>query len=272
MAKEEKTKVKKSTNKRGIGHQIQKQIGISVTIVLAIIAVISVLIVRNIVTTSNDTELKLQSESASLMLEDYFGPFERMVEQQAVNTEIKTIINTTGPGQKITANIKYSTLLNNLIEAKKLDEANIKATWIADIDANVATMSDKYTTDASFDVTTRPWFECTKTGKTLLTNPYVDAASGEMVFSVATPVTNAMGAAVGISGMDVSLESVMGVMDGYRIGDKGYVMLLTGSGDFIYHPEKERLGTNIQEMDITSNVIAFSSYSAKSASVIFPAA
>ena len=255
MAKNEKTKVKKSTNKKGIGQQIQKQIGISVTIVLAIIAVMAIMIVRSMVTSANDTELKLQSESAALMLEDYFGPFERMVEQQAVNTEIKSIINTTGPGQKITANIKYSTLLNNLVEVKRLDDANIKATWIADIDANVATMSDKYTTDASFDVTTRPWFECTKSGKTLLTDPYVDAASGEMVFSVATPVKNAMGAAVGISGMDVSLESVMAVMDGYKIGDKGYVMLLTGSGDFIYHPNKERLGTNIQEMNITSNVI-----------------
>ena len=256
MAKEEKTKVKKSTNKRGIGQQIQKQIGISVTIVLAIIAVMSVMIVRNMVTTANDTELKLQSESAALMLEDYFGPFERMVEQQAVNTEIKTIINTTGPGQKITANIKYSTLLSNMIEVKRLDDANIMATWIADIDANVATMSDKYTTDASFDVTTRPWFECTKTGKTLLTDPYVDEATGQLVLSVASPVVNAMGAPVGISGMDVSLDSIMAIMDGYKIGDKGYVMLLTGSGDFIYHPEKERLGTNIQEMNISSNVIS----------------
>ena len=256
MAKKEKTKVKKSTNKRGIGQQIQKQIGISVTIVLAIIAVMSVLIVRNMVTTANDTELKLQSESAAYMLEDYFGPFERMVEQQAVNTEIKAIINTTGPGQKITANIKYSTLLSNMIEVKRLDDANIMATWIADIDANVATMSDKYTTDASFDVTTRPWFECTKTGKTLLTDPYVDEATGQLVLSVASPVVNAMGAPVGISGMDVSLDSIMAIMDGYKIGEKGYVMLLTGSGDFIYHPEKERLGTNIQEMNISSNVIS----------------
>ena len=256
MAKKEKIIVKKSKNKRGIGQQIQKQIGISVTIVLAVIAVMSALIVRYMVTTANDTELKLQSESASLMLEDYFSPFERMAEQQAVNTEIKSIINTTGKGADIKKNIKYLSMLNNLSEAKKLDDSNIKAAWIADIDANVAVMSDGYVTDANFDVSTRPWFACTKTGKTVLTDPYVDEVSGEWVLSVASPVKTATGAVVGISGMDVSLESIIEIMDDYKVGSKGYVMLLTGNGNFIYHPKKELLATNIQEMNITSNVIS----------------
>ena len=45
MARKEKTKVaiKKSNNKNGIGQQIQKQIGISVTVVLSIIATESTL-------------------------------------------------------------------------------------------------------------------------------------------------------------------------------------------------------------------------------------
>ncbi len=258
MAKKVKTESKnkvKPKNKKGIGAQIQIQTGISVTVVLAVIAVVSILIVRSMVMTANDTELKLESESAALQLENFFGPFERMVEQQAVNTEIKTIINTTGEGQSITANIKYSTVLNNLLETKRLDDSNVLATWIADIDANVATMSDRYTTGADFDVTTRPWFECTKTGKTVLTDPYIDEATGQSVLSVATPVKNAMGGAVGISGMDVSLESIMKLMDNYKIGEKGYVMLLTGSGAFIYHPNTDLMGTNIQDMNITQNVI-----------------
>lgn len=255
MAKKMKEKKVMKVNKNGIGYQIQKQIGISVTLVLAVIAVMAILIVRNMVTTANDTELKLESESAALQLENYFSPFERMVEQQAVNTEVKTVINTTVPGQNITANIKYSTLLNNLLETKRLDDSNILATWIADIDANVATMSDRYTTGPDFDVTTRPWYACVEKKDTILTDPYIDEASGQMVLSIAAPVNNAMGGAVGISGMDVSLESIMNVMDNYKIGDNGYVMLLTGSGGFIYHPNKELLGTNIAELNITQNVI-----------------
>ena len=257
MAKKEKSKVaiKKSNNKNGIGQQIQKQIGISVTVVLAVIAVVTLLQMNNMGTTANDTELKMESEAAALQLERYSSPFERMVEQQAVNTEIKSIINTTVAGQNITGNIKYSSVFNNLLEVKRLDDDNILATWIADIDANVVTQSDRYTSGADFDITTRPWFECTKTGKTILTDPYVDTSTGQKILSVVTPVVNAMGGAVGVSGMDVSLDTIMQLMDNYKIGKEGYVMLVTGSGTFIYHPNPELMDTKIQNLDITSNVL-----------------
>ena len=159
---EKKTKAKKM-NKKGIVQQLQTKIGISVTAVLAVIAVVTLLQVNNMATTANDTELKLESEAAALQLERFFAPFERMVEQQAVNTEVRAIINTTSKGQNITSNIKYSTLLNNLLETKRLDDSNILASWIADVDANVLTQSDKFTSGADFDITSRPWFECTKT-------------------------------------------------------------------------------------------------------------
>lgn len=257
MAKKEKAKVaiRKSTNKNGIGQQFQKQIGFSVSLVLVLIAVVTLLQVNNMGTTANNTELKLESEAAALQLEKFFSPFERMVEQQAVNTEIKSIINTTGQGQNITKNIKYSVVLNNLQETKKLDDANIFATWIGDIDANVLTQSDQFTSGADFEITSRPWFECTKTGNTVLTEPYIDASSGKKILSVAAPVVNAMGGAVGVSGMDVSLDVMMKLMEDYKIGDEGYVMLLTGSGTFIYHPNAELMDTKIQDLDITPNVI-----------------
>lgn len=242
-------------NKNGIVNQLQTKMGISVTIVMIVIAVITLLQVNNMAVTANDTQLRLESQSAALQLEKYFAPFERMTEQLSVNPEIKALINTTGKGHSITLNSKYTSVLNNMLEMKKLDDANIWATWVADIDANVATMSDGYTTDASFDVTTRPWFECTRTGTTVMTDPYVDEATGQMVLSIATPIMNLMGSAVGIAGMDVSLESMMNLMDSYKIGDDGYVTLLTGEGDFIFHPNKELISTNIQELNISENVI-----------------
>lgn len=249
------TRIKKVVNKKGIGSQIQKQIGIAVTVVMALIAVVTLLQMNNMGTTANDTELKLESEAVALQLEKYFAPFERMVEQQSVNTEIKSIINTTGKGQNIKTNIKYGTVLNNMMDTRKLDEVNIMAVWIADIDANVLTQSDNFTSGADFDVTSRPWFECTKTGKTFITDPYEDVSTGKQIISVAAPVNNAMGSAVGVSGMDVSMESVIDLIDDYKIGGEGYVMLLTGSGTFIYHPDAELIDTRIQDLNVSQNLL-----------------
>ena len=260
MAKKVKTKAPKkvkakNTGRKGIVFQIQNKIGISVTLVMALVAVMCVLMVQTLVVESNEVQLQLQSEAVSLQLEKYFAPFERMVEQQAVNTEIKSIINTTGKGQSIKNNIKYGTVLNNMIDMRKLDEVNIMAAWIADIDANVLTQSDNYTSGADFDITSRPWFECTKIGKTYITEPYVDLSTGKQILSVATPVKNVMGSAVGVSGMDVSLESVMTLIETYKIGAKGYVMLVAKSGTFIYHPTAELVGTKIQDLNISQNVL-----------------
>ena len=247
--------MKKSANKKGISQQILKQISVSVTAVLIVIAVVVLLQINNMGTTANDTELKLESEAAALQLEKYFAPFERMVEQQAVNTEIKAIMNTTGKGQDITKNIKYSSVFNNMLDTKELDDSNISAVWIGDIDANVLTQSDKFTSGSDFDITSRPWFECTKVGKTVLTDPYVDASTGKKVVSVATPVMNAMGAAVGVSGMDISIEDIMVRMEQYKIGKDGYVMLLSGNGTFIYHPNADLIDTKIQDLNVSQNVI-----------------
>ena len=130
MAKKVKTKAPKkvktkNTGRKGIVFQIQNKIGISVTLVMALVAVMCVLMVQTLVVESNEVQLQLQSEAVSLQLEKYFAPFERMVEQQAVNTEIKSIINTTGKGQSIKNNIKYGTVLNNMMDMRKLDEVNI---------------------------------------------------------------------------------------------------------------------------------------------------
>ena len=256
MKTEKKIKVKKSVNKKGIGQQIQKQIGISVTVVMAVIAVVTLLQMNNMGTTANDTELRLESEAAALQLEKFFAPFERMVEQQAVNTEVKAIMNTTGKGSDIKKNVKYSTVLNNMLDTKKLDDSTIMAVWVADIDANVVTQSDNFTSGADFDITSRPWFKCTQTGTTFITDPYVDASTGQKILSIAAPVNNAMGKAIGVSGMDVSLESMMNLMGTYRIGDDGYVMLLTGSGTFIYHPDTELMDTKIQDLNVSQNVLS----------------
>ena len=253
---EKKTKVKKSMNKKGIGQQIQKQIGISVTVVMAVIAIVTLLQMNNMGATANDTELRLESEAAAMQLEKFFAPFERMVEQQAVNTEVKAIMNTTGKGSDIKKNVKYSTVLNNMLDTKKLDDATIMAVWIADIDANVLTQSDNYTSGADFDITSRPWFKCTETGTIVITDPYVDASTGQKILSIAAPVNNAMGKAVGVSGMDVSLDSMMNLMEGYRIGADGYVMLLTKSGTFIYHPNAELMDTKIQDLNVSQNVLS----------------
>ena len=58
-----------------------------------------------------------------------------------------------------------------------------------------------------------------------------------------------------VSGMDISLIDITEIMERYKIGNNGYVMLLSQAGNFIYHPRKELVNTSIESLDISQNVV-----------------
>ena len=93
--KEKKEKNKKAGNKQGIQFQIQSKIGASIIVVRAVIAVLVVVVVYNLLIKANNTELRQDSEAISLQVEKYFLPFERMVEQLALDEDVQTILTTT---------------------------------------------------------------------------------------------------------------------------------------------------------------------------------
>lgn len=251
MGKEEKNK----RNKKGIVYQIQSKIGSSVAAVMALVTIVVVVVVYSMLASANATELQQDSEAAALEVEKYFAPFERMVEQQAVHKDIIEILDTTPKGDKMDTNKLYTTVLEELVQTQQLDNANILATWIADIDSSTLVMSDGYVSGSDFDITTREYYVCTKTESTVLTEPYEDINTGETVLSVATPVYGDKGNVIGISGMDIAIDEIMSVMQNYTIGEEGYTMLLTQAGTYVYHPDEALIDTLIQDMDITSNVI-----------------
>lgn len=250
MAKEKTGK----KNRNGIKFQIQSKIGISVIIVMALVTILVVAVVYNLLTDANNTELRQDSEAAALEVEKYFAPFERMVEQQAISGNLIELLNATGEGQEIDSSDLYGTVLDDLRAVKKLDDSNIQATWMGDIDANAVITSDGYVSGADFEITTREWYKCVQAGQTMLTTPYVDASTGQTVVSVATPICNSQGKIIGVSGMDIAMDAIMKLMATYTIGEEGFVMLLDSEGTFLYHPNEDWIDTNVSELGFTDNV------------------
>ena len=240
--------------KHGISGQIQNRIGKSVIIVLLIIAVFSIIMVNKIVNEANDTELKLESQVVAHQLAEFLAPFETMTNQLAVNTELQLLMQTLSVSKNTAKHSGYPDALANIQHIQTLDEENIKAVWFADIDASMAAMSDGYITEEGWDITTRPWFNCLEKGSTVYTVPYVDSVTGDMVLTIASPVYSMGGSGLGVAGMDISLETMMGTLARYKIGDNGYVMLLAQDGTFVYHPESDFIGKNLNDIKVSDNL------------------
>ena len=250
-----KDKKRNTKNKNGIKYQIQSKIGISVIVVMAVIAVLVTVVVYNLLIKANHNELQMESENVSLQVEKYFSPFERMAEQLALDKDIQNIFETTTKGQKMTENEIYPAVLDKLVDVANLDTTNIQGVFAADIDSNASITSGGTISGDDYDITTRAWFECTKTGKTILTKPYVAASTGKTILSAVAPVYDSNDEVVGAVGIDVGMETIINMMGNYKIGANGYTMLLTNDGTFVYHPDSEVIDTLIKDMNISDKVV-----------------
>ena len=242
------------TNKKGISFQIQTRIGKSVAFVLIVIAVLATVMVNKIVTEANDNELKLESQVASHQIAEFLAPFETMTEQLAVNTELQLLMKTLSVAKNTAKHSGYPDALANMQHIQSLDSENINAVWFADVDANMIATSLGYISDETWEITTRPWYGCIEKAETVYTVPFLETTTGKTIVTIATPVIDTSGKVIGVTGMDIAVDVIMNTLAEFIIGDNGYVMLIAEDGTFVYHPDSNIIGTNINDMNISDNL------------------
>ena len=241
--------------KKGISHKIQTKIGKSVGAIFVIVATIVVLVANSIITEANDTELALESESASYQLADFFNQYCSLAEGMTTNVHIQDYMNTTKTYADIRANENFANVMKALQGIQAIEPDTILAAWVADSDASGLVMSDGYIAEEGWQVSSRPWYKCTTVGSTILTEPYEDVNTGKMVLTVSTPVYDSQRKVIGVTGLDILLDDIVDIISEYVIGESGYVMLLSAEGMFIYHPTEKYINTYISDMDISREVV-----------------
>ena len=249
-------KKKKQQRKRGIAEEIQVSILSKVVIVFVIVAAVVTFMVGNISLSAQKNDLEMQSKAAAYQLELFFEEYTTVVEQMALNTDVKTLLEETGPGANITESERYATVFNSMKKIVAADSDNIQAVWVGDIDANVATQSDGYTSDSDFEITERAWYKAVEEEKTILTDAYVDASTGNVILSAATPVYDQSGQnIIGVAGVDVALNHINELLPEYKIGNNGFVILATSEGNVIYHPNTDNQQKSLSELNADKTLI-----------------
>lgn len=96
---------------------------------------------------------------------------------------------------------------------------------------------------AGWDPRARPWYKDAKQAdKLIITAPYPDSASGEILVSIATPVKES-GQFIGAIFYDVSLVGLATLVNEVKLFNAGYVFIVAQDGTTIAHPEEKRNGT-----------------------------
>jgi methyl-accepting chemotaxis protein len=103
---------------------------------------------------------------------------------------------------------------------------------------------------SDYDPRTRPWYKQAKSeNKPILTAPYVDASSGDLVLSFARPT------AIGVIAADIGMSAVATEVLNIKLGMTGNAMMIDAAGSILIHSDESLFEKNINEQ-ITSGEIS----------------
>jgi len=99
----------------------------------------------------------------------------------------------------------------------------------------------------TWDPRVRPWYiDAKNAGSLIITAPYADSATGEILVSIAEPVKE-NGRFIGAIFYDVSLAGLAKIVNKVNLFDAGYLFIVAGDGTIIAHPDAEKNGKPMKE-------------------------
>jgi len=124
----------------------------------------------------------------------------------------------------------------SLLEQKALT-SSFMATYVGDSKGAFTIRPDTKMPEG-FDPRVRPWYKGAQSSNgSTLTEPYIDAATGKLIISVATPSTHGT-QSIGVVGGDLSLQTLVDNIGALNFGGMGYAFLVSADGKVLVHPDK----------------------------------
>jgi len=124
--------------------------------------------------------------------------------------------------------------------------SNFQFTYVGQANG-VFTQRPDATMPAGYDPRERPWYkQAVNAGQTMLTPPY-KAAVGGLIVTIAMPVKK-NGELLGVVGGDLSLASLVKIINSVDSGGLGYAFLVSSDGQVIVSPDKDQVMKNLKDI------------------------
>jgi methyl-accepting chemotaxis protein len=111
------------------------------------------------------------------------------------------------------------------------------ATYVGDKEGKFMTYPDAKMPEG-YDPRARPWYkDALKSSGPTITEPYLDATTGNLVITVVDAVSKA-GQTLGVAGGDLGLQAIADSINALDFNGMGYAFLVSSEGKILVHPDK----------------------------------
>ncbi|MFA0086676.1 methyl-accepting chemotaxis protein [Vibrio sp. 10N.261.51.F12] len=210
---------------------------------------------------------KIVSASAALLLVTVstLGVTQLLTVRSELQTHIDTSINELISGVKNTisydldAKRDFASSVTESIELNPIDQDYVidiistptlkrtfQAVGIGYDNSGSLVSNDGWVPDADYDSRTRPWYKEAKAAReTIITDPYVDSSSKNVIISLGSPINDKNGQFLGSVVFDVALTALAEMVNQTDLFNAGYLFVVTDKGMTIAHPDSNFNGQPI---------------------------
>ena len=133
-----------------------------------------------------------------------------------------------------------------LLEQKALS-STFMAVYFGDTQGAFTIRPDSKMPDG-FDPRSRPWYkDALNSNAASLTEPYIDAVTGQMIISIGTAVKKG-GQTLGVVGTDLTLKTITDTINALDFGGMGYAFLISADGKILVHPDNTLVTKNLKDI------------------------
>lgn len=230
-------------------------VGIPVLCFFLLTAILVLNSVQKSVSSITEDQLKAETGSVSSQISELFTGYMKSTESLALNEQIKKMFTDTEKDAAVQESEEYLSVLETLRSVQKMDPEHILTAWVADADSSQLVQSTGRVMSTGFVITDRPWYKemVSKNGE-VMTEPYEDVATKQTVVSVVCPVYQKSQLA-GAVGLDVTLDSMQSIIDGFSLGESGFMILTSKDGVIVSSPNQDWKDQNISETGLSGSLI-----------------
>ncbi len=225
-----------------------------VAILLSVASVIIMETVQKSVSDLSMNNLSAESQAVVNRAEEFLNRYLLIAQQAATNSSVEVLLSNTPKGTRLGDVEGFSAIKSTLAKVVTTDPTNILSSWVCDFDSSQYAQMDGVVSAADWDVTTRPVYAINEAKAPIITEPYADSASNNVIVSMAAPVfSETSQAVIGATAIDIKLDQLDTILSDYKIGKTGFIILTSGSGQIIYSPNKDDLQKSIADTTLSQN-------------------
>lgn len=130
-------------------------------------------------------------------------------------------------------------LQKHMLDVVHTTSASIMNGYLAWETDTVGMVCSVYPVAEDYVAQERGWYQTAKsTRATVVTDPYIDAITGKIVITVASPLLSE-NEVLGVCGLDIEIGELVSVCQGLKADEGGYAVLVDGSDNIVAHAENQ---------------------------------